>query len=424
MQSSPPHPCTSDRPDRGPDAPPRIAWVTRSFLDYRVPVFAALSELVDGNVWVLFSGNYVPQCVTDKMRSALGGRAIPLSGEWKIGPEDRDFLANRNLSIRFQPGLLTRVRALLPDVMVCDGFFKWTLPCLVQRIVAGTPLVVCYERTEHTERRAQRARILYRKFVLRRTDAVCCTGRLCGEYTQSLGMPAERITYGHMAADTGGIAEKASRVSRVACESLRSDLGVQGLMFLYVGQLVPRKGIRELLAGWAEFERVEPDATLCLVGDGPEHGALQALCREKSVERVRFVGAVDYDELPPYYAAADALVMPTLEDNWSLVVPEAMACGLPILCSEYNGCWPELVHEGRNGWVFNPLQQKDTFRALRAAVASAGRLTTMGEHSGRIVAGHGPYEAAESVLQACRIAIELRSRTRRHSAKTPLADRV
>ena len=57
--------------------------------------------------------------------------------------------------------------------------------------------------------------------------------------------------------------------------------------------------------------------------------------------------------------------MPTLEDNWNLVVPEAMACGLPIACSIYNGCYPELVHEGINGKLFGPLKEKTIIEALK-----------------------------------------------------------
>ena len=45
--------------------------------------------------------------------------------------------------------------------------------------------------------------------------------------------------------------------------------------------------------------------------------------------------------------------MPTIEDNWSLVVPEAMACGLPVATSIYNGCYPELVNKNLNGMVFD-----------------------------------------------------------------------
>ena len=56
--------------------------------------------------------------------------------------------------------------------------------------------------------------------------------------------------------------------------------------------------------------------------------------------------------------------MPTWQDNWSLVVPDAMACGLRVLCSKFNGGWPELAHEDENGYVFSPLVQENFVSTL------------------------------------------------------------
>lgn len=395
---------------------PNIVWATRSFLDYRVPVFEALSRLTGGNLSVLFSGDYVPSRVTAKVQSVLGDRALPLDGEWRLGREDREFMANRNVSLRWQPGLGRRIRELRPDVLVTDGFFKWALPCLLYRIRHGIPLVICYERTAHTERNVQGFRTLYRRWAVRHTDAMCCNGRLCGEYTQSLGMPVERITYGHMAADTEALSGKARRASllRPASfgaqagterEALRNELRVQGVTFLYVGRLVACKGLQEFLAAWKNFEGEHGGlATLCLVGDGPLRGELATQCRESALGAVRFVGDVEPDDVHRYYAAADVLVMPTLEDNWSLVVPEAMACGLPVLCSRYNGCWPELVQNGRNGWVFDPRDMQDVIRVLESAIADGTDLRQMGMESKAIVEDHTPQKAAQAVLDACEIA--------------------
>ena len=98
--------------------------------------------------------------------------------------------------------------------------------------------------------------------------------------------------------------------------------------------------------------------------------------------------------------------MPTLEDNWSLVVSEAMACGLPILCSCYNGCYPELIEPGGNGWIFDPLDETDTYSALHRCVVNRSRLPQMGVRSQEIVAKYTPENAAKAILEACRIALE------------------
>ena len=383
-----------------------ILWVTRSFLDYRIPVFEELDRLVGGRLTLLYSGDYVPERVQGKAQAVLGDRAIAMSGEWKLGREDREFMANRNVSLRYQPGIGRRIRELEPDVLVGDGFFKWTFPCLLERRRRGTPLVVCYERTAHTERGVQWYRRLYRKWALRAIDAMCCNGRLCSEYVQSVGFPGERISCGHMVADTAGLASACSAVSDGDKEALRRALNLAGTVILYVGRLIPLKGIDRLLSAWSGLDPdVREKGTLLLVGDGPERGQLETSCQAHGLANVRFIGAVEYDRIAPYYAVSDLFVMPTLEDNWSLVVPEAMACSLPILCSVYNGCWPELVTE-RNGWVFDPLDLAHFTQALSHSMEQREHLRAMGEASRAIVSQHTPKHAAEAVLQSCHIAIQ------------------
>lgn len=382
----------------------RIAWVTRSFLDYRIPVFREVDQLTDGGLHLTFSGEYVPETVTAKAVEALGNRAYPLSGEFKLGGEDQHHLANRNVSFRWQPGLMKHISSLKPDVIVADGFFKWTLPAALHRLRHGTPLVINYERTRHTERNAQGLRTVYRRRIVRLADAMDCSGQLCKDYTvEDLGMDPTRVTMGHMSADTDGLEAAVDAVSEADRLALRARLALKGVVFLYVGRLDERKGVREMLAGWQAAGFGEDDASLLLIGDGPLREELQA--RAASMVNVHFAGRLAYDELPPYYAAADAFLITTLEDNWSLVVPEAMAAALPVLSSVHNGCWPELVR-AENGWTFVPENPNQLAESLRLAQAR-GRdgLAVMGARSRRIVADYGPQNAARSIVEACQTAM-------------------
>lgn len=384
----------------------RLVWVTRSFLHYRVPVFAALDVLTGGKLTVVFNGDYVPDGVQAKLREVLGDRAVALHGEFRVGPNAfGDHAANRAVRIPWQPGLLRAVRECQPDILISDGFFQWTPACLWLRARHGIPHVMCYERTRHTERNAQWYRKLYRRWARRFIDAFCCSGTLCGEYTHSLGVPEDRITYGHMVADVDHLRAASGHVSSEARQKLREQLGLKGVVFVCVGRVVEMKGIHELLQAWQHVSngRDAAVATLCVVGDGPARSEAEAFCKAHGLASVRFAGCVDYDALPSFYAAADCLVMPTLEDNWSLVVPEAMACGLPLLCSQYNGCFPELVQEGANGWVFDPLNHDRFVAAFRRAVSKSQTLDVMGARSREIVSGYTPSTAARAVFDACKM---------------------
>lgn len=385
----------------------RITYVARSFLDYRVPVFAALDELTGGRLHVICSTGAVnPPRVRKKIEHFLRDRIIGLGGERPIGKIDDPNFANSRLGIVYQPGLIAAIGQTHPDVVVGDGFGLWTSYALLYRVIKRTPLVVCYERTFHTERKAQWYRTLYRRTVLRWVDAMACNGSLSAAYTRWLGMPAERITTGHMAADTAGLQKAVEAFSSEDRCALRSRWGAPELVFLMVGRLIERKGVHHLLTAWAQGERTwGGKAALIIVGDGPERERLENQAEAAGLKSVWFEGPVDYEQMAVYYSAAEAFIIPTLEDNWSLVVPEAMACGLPVLCSEYNGCWPELVQE-RNGWVFDPLDPKGTFRVLNSCLEKAAELPEMGRRSKAIIAEYTPERAARSIYEACRIALE------------------
>ncbi|NBB81151.1 MAG: glycosyltransferase [Verrucomicrobia bacterium] len=293
-----------------------------------------------------------------------------------------------------------------PEVLVGDGFFQWTSFALAHRLRHGTPLVVCYERTFHTERHAQRLRTWYRRQALRFVDAMSVNGSLSREYSQWLGMSPERITTGQMVADTENLSRLVSRVNRAECAALRGKWGDPDWVFVAVGRLVPCKGLSELFRGWKRLEEAGvDDCRLVLIGGGPLDKDLRYEAQSLGLRRVFFEGHVDYDAIAQYYASADVFVMPTLEDNWSLVVPEAMACGLPVLCSRYNGCFPELIEPGGNGWVFDPLDETDTFEALTRCVEYRDKLASMGARSREIVSEHTPQHAADAIFRACELAI-------------------
>lgn len=383
-----------------------ITYVARSFLDYRIPVFQALNTMLDGRFHIIYSADYVPNRVHDKAKQALGDHAIGMRGEKRIGPNEFAGFANSAVRIVYQPGLISEITKTKPDVLIGDGFFQWTSFALLYKLIKKIPLVLCYERTFHTERNAQWVRTAYRRFVLNFVDAMSCNGQLSSEYTQRLGMPTSRITTGHMVADTENLKQQIASVLASKCERLRKMWGDKNLVFLAVGKLIKRKGLKQLLLGWALLqEKMRSNPALVIIGTGPEENALRNLAKEKNLKSVYFPGSIDYDDIAQYYAAADVFVMPTLEDNWSLVVPEAMVCGLPVLCSKYNGCYPELVRSGENGWVFDPLNEQETFQALKRCIEKNARLKQMGQRSKEIVSAYSPRSAAKAILDACKIAM-------------------
>ena len=167
--------------------------------------------------------------------------------------------------------------------------------------------------------------------------------------------------------------------------------------------LVPLKGIDALLAAW----RTLPDAiragwTLLFVGSGPLADRVRAAAASDP-EAIAQVPAVAPEALPRYYAAARLLVFPTLADTWGLVVNEAMASGLPVMCSTRAGCAEEMLVPGENGWLFDPADAAGFSETLLDALAEPAP-ERLGARAIATAERFTPERMAEGMRRAVRFA--------------------
>lgn len=108
-----------------------------------------------------------------------------------------------------------------------------------------------------------------------------------------------------------------------------------GPVVLFVGRLVEGKRPVAALEAVARLREGRPSATLTVVGDGPLRADLESLARDLGVESsVRFLGSVTYDEMPAIYRGADVLALPSRTEGVPRTVLEAIAAGVPVVCSE------------------------------------------------------------------------------------------
>lgn len=382
----------------------RILWVTRSFLDYRIPVYKAVSDLVNNDFYLIFSKepHANPPRVVNKAKDIFHERAIALTGEICIGkPYKPDQPSNSVIRYFHQPGLRNTILALQPDIIITDAFNHWTVPVLCIRLFSRRiKHVMCYERTKHTERNIRWYKKAAIKLSFKAIDAINCNGIQCKEFLTDLGYPTDKVSLGNMAADTEILRKKVTEFSNYQRALLSNKLKLTGKVFLYLGRLVPLKGVNKLIDSWIQVFHKDSNLHLLIVGDGSEKEALKASCKERGSLNIHFIGNVDYDNVYKFLSISDILIMPTLEDNWSLVVPEAMSAGLPIICSKYNGCWPELVRQ-ENGWVFDPLDRGNFIKTLQDSWDNREKWQEMGRESLRIIQNYTPVKVANSIFSSC-----------------------
>ncbi|WP_282058321.1 glycosyltransferase family 4 protein [Lentibacter algarum] len=157
-------------------------------------------------------------------------------------------------------------------------------------------------------------------------------------------------------------------------EPLRYHGTPQGEALLFVGRLAAVKGLPVLLRALAHV----PEATLTIVGDGPQRGDIEALIDALNLhERVQLMGYRSQDEVAELLSQSRALVLPSFAEGLPVVLMEAMAAGLPVITTQIAGV-PELVKDRENGWLVAAGDEDGLRGAIEALLAAPERAHEMG----------------------------------------------
>jgi len=323
----------------------KVTIVTNIISPYRVPLFNRLSKEDDLDLKVI----------------ALAEKEA--NREWQIAKEQivfdyhvlpgfHKFIRSKEIPIHLNWGLWKALRRYKPDVVITSGYdapayWEAFLYCKLFKkkfiLWNGTTLL----STRTTGGFIGQAK----RFIIRGADRYVTYGTKAAEYLESLGAPKEKIHIGVNTVDMQWFRDQSRKIRAEAKYELwRSHY--PGMLLLFVGQLIPRKGLRQLLYAFSKLK--DPDIGLMVVGSGPEERSLRKLCEELGVRNVYWEGFHQQNELPYYYSLSDALVLPSIKEVWGLVVNEALASGLYVLCSNRAGAAHDLIKENWNGKMFDP----------------------------------------------------------------------
>lgn len=164
---------------------------------------------------------------------------------------------------------------------------------------------------------------------------------VCRRLEEIEGRSAERIPVG---VDVEGV----RRVSQGA---------KPGAELLSIGRLIPEKRFDLVIRALPQLRLQLPQTSLCIIGEGPDRGRLEALGAELGVaDAIQWAGRVATEqEVWRSLGAAQVLIHPSAREGFGIVVIEAMAAGLPVVCCESSeNASLELISEGVNGRITTP----------------------------------------------------------------------
>ncbi len=302
---------------------------------------------------------------------------------------------------RVSPHLLCELVRFHPNVVFVPGFSVFTLCALAVKMLTGSRLILLWEgispRTAFLDRPL---RLKSRRIIARFVDAAISNTQDGVEYLRDvIGIPPSKLLHGVFeVADTGTMDSCRTQVGNPRPQSSPT--------FLFVGQLIERKGVRELLQACSLLVQQGRDCfSVIIVGTGADK---QELYREADslglTHIVHWAGAVNYESLGSYYRSSDVFVLPTLDDILPVALHEAMSFGKPILCSRYAGA-KELVEQGSNGFVFDPLNYQELADYMERFIREPGLTVRFGERSKEIMSRFTPRHAANTLATVVRKAL-------------------
>lgn len=366
--------------------------LTEILSPYRIPPFNCLAQEANIDLEVFFFAE------TESRRS------------WYVPKEKIQFSyrilwglqvgkAYQSAPVFCNPDVIYQLWQQHPDVIICGGwhhFTYWLALAYVQ--LTGTRLLIWSESTLKDERSSNQLKERFKRWIIGKADGYIVPGKAQKDYLLYLGAREEKIWTAPNAVDNDFFTLETERY-QTHKEALKQKLNLQDIIILYVGRLINEKGIPELLAAFAQFSTDKP-VTLVIVGDGSQAEEYLLYCQQNKLNNVFFAGFQPQTALAQYYSIADIFVFPTRSDSWGLVLNEAMAAGLPIVCSSAAGAGNDLLEDGENGFLVPVGNVARLSEAMQCLVGDESLRKKMGLRSRQIILNYTPEKMAQGLKQA------------------------
>jgi glycosyltransferase involved in cell wall biosynthesis len=382
--------------------PIKVEILSNEIAPYRVPLYNRLSSEEGLDIEVLFCSKRIRERQWE-IRTDRHFKNVILPG-FNLRLRKSNY-AQEIRTIHVNPTLLLHLFRRSPDVVIAVEFSIPAVTAFTYCKLLGKRYISWSEGTLYTERHNSRAQQALRHLIIPRADTCIAVSSGAKEKYVALGAHPDRVFIGIQTVDVDAMAQKCQAL-REAKRTYREEQNISGKIILFTGHLNERKGVIHLLKSLAFLRAQIPDVYLVLAGEGPEREKLIDFCRVNGlIDAVTFAGFIPQDALPSFYAAADVFVLPSLEDTFGVVVSEAMASGLPVVCSMYAGAAQDLIVEGVNGYRVDPVNHRQLAQRLFDILSNPAVAKEMVRASLKIIAMHDIEACAQGYLQAIKVAV-------------------
>jgi glycosyltransferase involved in cell wall biosynthesis len=307
-------------------------------------------------------------------------------------------------------GMPFHILKFSPDVILTYGFSIWTVIVLLLKPFTRWRVIIVYEGSTPTvDAKESKFRASGRKLMTKVSNAFITNSHAGKDYLVQFLKAKKELVFvrPYLVPDKSYLSQKKVDVKKLLTDARRP-------IFLYVGLIIKRKGLKFLIEAFAALKRKGyEDFTLMIIGEGPQRQELEGMIEELGIEKqVKWMGWVNYNSLGYFFDSSDIFVLPTFEDTWGMVVLEAMAFGKPVLCSELAGA-REMVKNGESGFTFDPAHDNPEVLSeiLRKFIDDPNLIQCMGKKSKKIASSHTPEIVANDLKYIIEFVLGRRERS-------------
>jgi glycosyltransferase involved in cell wall biosynthesis len=376
-----------------------------------VPLLRRISQEPDLDLTVLYGSDFSVRGYADKGFGVAVKWDVPLLDGYKYEflPALRDN-ATQSVTSPISRGLLERLRGKdgtpAYDLLWVHGYSTVnTMQGMLTAKSLGIPVLLRAESWLRDRSRGG-AKLLAKQIFFagleRLVDGVLCIGTLNREYwTHYFGdrVPLFTVPY---AVDNQFFQRKSLEAAAGRAE-LMAELGLEPgrKVILFASKLQYRKHCDHLLEAYKRLVAEagdRPAPYLVIVGDGEARAELEGAAA--GMDGVRFCGFRNQSELPRFFDLASVFVLPSRHEPWGLIVNEVMNAGRAVIVTDDVGCYPDLITNGVEGFVY-PVGDVDALtEALRQVMWAPGLAERMGQAARKRINGWSFEEDVRGLRQA------------------------
>lgn len=326
----------------------KVILITNSPTPYRVPLWNELTKLINLEVICIAKIEKNRNWIIDYPQY------IKFLKSYHFFFQQRDWA----LHITFPFSLFINLLKKNPSVLIIAGYdsIQYWEALLYAKIFNKKVVLWSGTTLLSTNSKSGIVRLLKSIFI-KSADRYYTYGTKATQYLESFGVDSSKITTGANTVDTKYFKEKTSNENN----------GNGITRFLYVGQLINRKGLINTLEAFSKL--INCDWTFTIIGTGEQESELKAITKQYHLEeKVLFIGYKQKNEIIDYFSNSDILIMPSYSEVWGLVLNEALASGLFCLSSKYAGATFDLIRDGENGYIIDPNDTDDITQKLNYAL--------------------------------------------------------